>query len=552
MNSAPSTSSWLLWLRNAIILGALAAGVFWGVAELLAPPVAVVGSDPGLPKAQLDDLQRTAQTVNADFEKAWAQQQLQPAGKADDLTLVRRLSLALTGSIPSLQELRMLESLKGADLPQWWLSHLLADRRTSDYLAERLARVYVGIENGPLLMYRRRRLVDWLSDAIQQNRPYDQIARSLIDSNGVWTTNPAVNFVTVTKEDKKGPDAVKLAAKVSRAFLGVRIDCVQCHDGKLGSTWKQTDFHQLAAFFGQADFALNGLRDDPKQNYKVRYLGRADEAQVSPLVPWKPELLPAKGTPRAKLAAWVTAKENKAFARAMVNRMWALLFNRPLIAPVDDLPLDGPFPVGMELLADDFLTHGYDLQRLIRVIASTKVFQLSSQSGDPDHPVTMATENAWAAFPVTRLRPEQMAGSVIQAASLSTIDAETHVIFRLKRSIDVGNFVKRYGDSGEDNFEDAGGTIPQRLLLMNGNMITANTGNNPFINASTRISMLAPDNATAVEVAYLSIFTRRPTATEQTYFTGQLATSKSANSRSSAMSDLYWTLMNATEFSWNH
>ena len=552
MNSAPSTSSWLLWLRNAVILGALAAGAFWGVAELLAPPVAVVGSDPGLPKAQLEDLQRTAQTVNADFDKAWAQQQLQPAGKADDLTLVRRLSLALTGSIPSLQEIRILQSLKGVDLPQWWLSHLLSDRRTSDYLAERLARVYVGIENGPLLMYRRRRLVDWLSDAIQQNRPYDQIARSLIDSNGVWTTNPEVNFVTVTKEDKKGPDAVKLAAKVSRAFLGVRIDCVQCHDGKLGSTWKQTDFHQLAAFFGQADFALNGLRDDPKQSYKVRYLGSPDEQKVPALVPWKPELLPAKGTPRTKLAAWVTAKENKAFARAMVNRMWALLFNRPLIAPVDDIPLDGPFPVGMELLADDFLTHEYDLQRLIRVIANTKVFQLSSQSGDPDHPVTLATENAWAAFPVTRLRPEQMAGSVIQAASLSTIDAETHVIFRIKRSIDVGNFVKRYGDSGEDNFEDAGGTIPQRLLLMNGNMITTNTGNNPFINASTRISMLAPDNATAVDAAYLSIFTRPPTAAEKTYFTGLLASSKSANSRSTAMSDLYWTLMNATEFSWNH
>jgi len=553
MNSAPSTSSWLLWLRNAVILGALAAGAFYGVAELLAPPVVEVGSAPGLPQAQLEDIQRTAQTVDADFEKAWARQQLQPVAKADDLTLVRRLSLALTGSIPSLQELRMLESLQSADVPQWWLSHLLLDRRTSDYLAERLARVYVGIENGQLLIYRRRRLVDWLSDAIQQNRPYDQIARSLIDSNGIWTTNPEVNFVTVTRENNKGPDEIKLAAKVSRAFLGVRIDCVQCHDGKLGSTWKQTDFHQLAAFFGQADFNLNGLHDDPKLNYKVRYLGKTEEEKVQPVVPWKPELLPAKGSPRAKLASWVTAKENKPFARALVNRMWALLFNRPLVSPVDEIPLEGPFPAGLELLADDFLAHRYDLQRLIRVIVSTKPFQMSSQSSDPSHPVTTAAENSWAAFPVTRLRPEQMAGSVIQAASLSTIDAETHVLFRIKRDIDVNNFVKRYGDSGEDNFEDAGGTIPQRLLLMNGNMITNNTSNNaPLLNASSRISMLAPDNATAVEAAYLSIFTRRPTAAEKTYFTGLLASSKSANSRRTAMSDLYWTLMNATEFSWNH
>ncbi|HRH95714.1 MAG TPA: DUF1549 domain-containing protein [Prosthecobacter sp.] len=553
MNSAIPSSPWLLWLRNAVILGALASGVCWGVAELLTPPVVHAGGGFGVPKAMLEDIRQTAQVVDADFEKDWAQKQMQPAPRADDLTLVRRLSLALTGSIPSLQEIRMLESLKGADAVQGWLSHLLPDRRMSDYLAERLVRVYVGVENGPFLIYRRRRLVDWLSDSIQQNRPYDQIARSLIDSTGVWTTNPAVNFVTVTNQmNGKGPDEAKLAARVSRAFLGVQMDCVQCHDGKLGSTWKQEDFHQLAAYFGQAKFELNGLRDDPKQKYKTRYLGRTEEEVVPAMVPWKPELLPAKGTPRDKLARWVTSKENRPFARTLVNRMWALLFNRPLISPVDDVPLEGPFPPGMEALADDLIAHDFDLQRLIRVIAATRVFQQSSRSTDPSHPVTEEAEKVWAAFPVTRLRPEQMAGSVTQASSLSTIDAETHVLFRIKRDLDVANFVKRYGDSGEDNFDDAGGTIPQRLLLMNGSMISNNTNSNPLINASTRIGMLAPDNRTAIEAAYLSIFTRRPTPAEADHFTGLLAGIKGKNSRNNAMSDLYWTLMNATEFSWNH
>ena len=561
MNPTPPSSRWLLWLRNAVIFGALVAGAVWSVAELLTPPVGKVSSYVGLPKEKLADILHTAQAVDADFEKEWAQKQLQPAVKADDLTLVRRLSLALTGSIPSLQEIRELETLKGADVTQWWLSRLLADRRTSDYLAERLVRVYVGIENGPFLIYRRRRLVDWLSDGLQHNRPYDQIVRSLINANGVWTTSPEVNFITVTSEKKvsakgkkeeQGPNEAKLAARVSRAFLGVRIDCVQCHDGKLGSTWQQADFHKLAAFFGQADMSLNGLRDNPADKYEFRYLGKTDEEIVPAMVPWKPELLPAKGAPRAKLADWVTAKENKAFARTIVNRMWALLFNRPLIAPVDDIPLEGPFPAGMELLADDFIAHGSDLQRLIRVIVATRVFQQSSRSDDPAHPVTEAAEQCWAAFPVTRLRPEQMAGSVIQAASLSTIDAETHVLFRIKRDLDVANFVKRYGDAGEDTFDDGGGTIPQRLLLMNGNMVTDNTRGNPLINAGTRIGLLAPNDATAVEAAYLSIFTRRPTPAEANHFTGLLATAKSTNSRSNAMSDLYWTLMNATEFSWNH
>lgn len=553
MNPVPSLSSWLLWLRNAVILGALVAGVAWGVSVLLTPPVIQVGNDTGLSKTALADIQKIAKAVDTSFEQDWSQKQIQPAAHADDLTLVRRLSLALTGSIPSLQEVRMMESLKGANATQWWLSHLLPDRRTSDYLAERLVRVYVGIENGPFLIYRRRRLVDWLSDAIQQNRPYDQIARSLISAQGVWTTNPEVNFVSVTNQmNNKGPDEAKLAARVSRAFLGVQMDCVQCHDGKLGSTWKQSDFHTLAAYFGQAKFELNGLRDDPKQKYKFRYLGKTEEEVVPAMVPWKPELLPQKGTPRDRLASWVTAKENKPFARTLVNRMWALLFNRPLITPVDDIPLEGPFPPGMEALADDLIAHNFDLHRLLRVISATRVFQQSSRSADLTHPVTEAAEKCWAAFPVTRLRPEQMAGSVIQAASLSTIDSEAHVIFRIKRDIDVAKFVKRYGDSGEDNFDDGGGTIPQRLLLMNGNMVADNTRGNPLINAGTHIGMLAPNDATAVEAAYLSIFTRRPTPAEADHFTDLLATAKSSNSRSNAMSDLYWTLMNATEFSWNH
>ena len=550
MNPSPTSSNWIAWLRNAVILGALGVAAVWSVGDWFLPPVSALNPDVGVADAEMKDIQRVAQTVNADFEKEWTQHGLKPVGRADDLTIARRLSLALTGSIPSLQEIRSLETLKDVDRTQWWLTQLLGDRRSSDYLAERFARVYVGIENGNLLMYRRRRLVDWLSDALQKNRPYDQIVRELIDCEGVWTTNPAVNFITVTNEDKKGPDEAKLAAKVSRAFLGVRIDCVQCHDGKLDSPWKQTDFHQLAAYFGQLNFNVNGLRDDPKQAYKVRYLGELEEVKVSAKVPWKPELLPAKGKPREQLAAWVTAKENKAFARAIVNRMWAMLLNRPLVSPVDEVPLEGPFPPGMEVLADDFMAHGCDLQRLMRVIVATRVFQQSSRSADPDHPATQAAEDRWAVFPVTRLRPEQMAGSVIQASSLTTIDAETHVVFRLKRNADVSNFVKRYGDSGEDTFDDGAGTIPQRLLLMNGNMINNNISNNPIINASTRIGLLAPNPAAAVEAAYLSIFTRRPTNEEAALFQGQIAAAK--RSKSNAMADLYWTLMNATEFSWNH
>ena len=540
MDPPSSPSPALVWLRNAavVILLAALAGVaawFW-----LEKPQAVKAAK------LVDEVKPIAAKVDTAFQADWASKGIAAASRADDLSIIRRLSLALTGSIPSLEEIREVQAMQGDDVPLRWLARLLADRRTSDYLAERLARVYVGTENGPFLIYRRRRLVEWLSEALLQNRPYDRIVRDLVESKGVWTTNPAVNFITVTNEQRKGPDEKKLAAKISRAFLGVRIDCVECHDGKLGSPWKQSDFHQLAAYFGQAKFDFTGLRDDPKQQYKTRFLGEIEPAVISTKVPWMPELMPEKGPPRSRLADWITAKENKTFARTLVNRFWALLFNKPLITPVDDIPLEGPFPPGMELLAEDFIAHDFDLHHLIRVITATRVFEASSLTDQPQ------AEAHWAAFPVTRLRPEQMAGSVIQAASLGSIDSEAHVLFRIKRDIDVNNFVKRYGDKGEDDFDNAGGTIPQRLLLMNGNMVTDNVKGNPLVGASTRIGLLSPDNQTAIESAYLAVFTRKPSPEESAHFEGLLASAKSTNSRSSAMSDLYWTLMNATEFSWNH
>ena len=224
------------------------------------------------------------------------------------------------------------------------------------------------------------------------------------------------------------------------------------------------------------------------------------------------------------------------------------MFGTPLFEAVDNVPLEGPFPPGLELLADDFVKHGYDLRRLIRVIAATDVFQRDSRA---DHDITRRHESHWAAFPLTRLRPEQVAGSLLQSSSLKTVDANSHIVVKFARATQEGNFVRRYGDTGEDEFAAHGGTIPQRLLLMNGNLVKEKTRENLVMNASTRIAALAPDNKTAVETAYLSVLTRRPTAAELQHFAAKLERTKSKQ-RARQLEDLFWTLVNSTEFSWNH
>jgi hypothetical protein len=481
---------------------------------------------------------------------------LQPAPLADDLTLARRLSLALTGSVPSLEEIRAFEAQPAATRMEWWMNRLLADRRTADYLAERFARAYVGTEDGPFLVYRRRRFASWLSDRLHTNQPYDQTVREMVAGQGLWTNKPSVNFLTATISEGR-PDPVRLAGRTSRALLGLRIDCLQCHDDRLGNVelgemgqpreGLQSDFHQLAAFFADADVSLVGVRDK-QQEYLVRYLDEENEQSVPARPPYRADLMPDQGSRRSRLAAWVTHPENRPLAREAVNRFWALLFGRPLVEPVDDISLHGPFPPGLELLVDDFIEHGYDSHRLLRIMAGSAPFRRDSRAV---FRLTQDHETHWAAFPLSRLRPEQVAGALVQSCSVKTLDSHAHIVFQLLRSLQTNEFVGRYGDIGEDEFDDRGGTIPQRLLLMNGRLVRDSTRGNLITNAAAQIATFAGDDPRAVESAYLAVLTRRPSPIELEKFVARLG-DRSAGSRRKAVEDLYWVLVNSTEFSWNH
>jgi hypothetical protein len=532
-----------MWLRHLLFVGIVFAGI-GALAAAMFPP-ALRQRTRQVDAAVLDG--EVVQQVNAAFRAQWAEAGLQAAPAAPELAVVRRLALGLTGRVPSLQEIREFEAYAGENRQRWWLAGTFEDRRYADYMAERLARAFVGTEDGPFLVFRRRRFVSWLSDELLRNRPYDELVRELIAADGLWTDRPATNFVTVTIQQgqKNLPDRERLAGRVARAFLGVRLDCAQCHNHPF-EKWKQADFQGLAAYFGQVKQGFSGIHDgEGELELENRKTGVLET--IAPRVPFLAELVPLEGTRRQQLAHWVTQRGNPYFARATVNRVWALLFGRPLVEPVDDLASADPMPRVLEILAEDFSSHGYDLRRLIHIIAATEVFQLDSAA---PHEITESHETAWAAFPLTRLRPEQVVGSVLQAASLGTIDAESPLVVRLLTTIGERDFVKRYGDTGEDEFGGRGGTIPQRLLLMNGDLVHDKTHESPF-NAGTRIGWLAPDDRAAVRTAYLTILTRVPTAEEAAHFEQRLAGSK-GNERGRRMEDIYWALINSTEFAWNH
>jgi hypothetical protein len=539
-------------------LALAAAVVVWS-----APSAPSIAPSPRLNALARDhEFSQTLAEVNRQLALLAENSELKLGPRADNLEIARRVSLALVGNSLSLEELRALERQPPAQQIPWLVDYLLHQPRWADYFAERLSRVFVGTDQGPPFLFRRRKFNLWLSEQLDAGVPYDRIVRSMLSAEGLWTDTPQVNFITATMDgaDRGRCDPVRLAGRTSRAFLGLRIDCLQCHDDFIGDldlgspanprAGKQSDFHQLAAFFaGTAlpDPAFSGIREDGLP-YDYQYLGESSTQTIVPAVPFQPELLPDEGKPRARLASWVTHPSNQAFARACVNRIWALLFSKPLVSPVDNIPLNQSVPPVLDTLADDLANQGFDLRRLIQLIISTDAFQRSSRA---EFQITEHHEANWAVFPISPLRPEQVAGSLLQATSLQAIDSTSSILTRLSFYEEIQTFIERHGDQGEDDFDGGSVTIPQRLLLMNGKLVSERTQIDFISNAGTRISRLVPDDRRAVELIFLSVLNRQPAEAEMKRFVEHLNRS-SGNQRARAIADIYWAMINSTEFSWNH
>jgi hypothetical protein len=509
------------------------------------------------------ELTDVVSTLDNEFAATIADTGLETAPPASWQTVTRRLSMALVGKGLSLEEYRWVESLPEGERINRWTEALLDDPRSHAYLAERFARAFVGTSEGPFVLFRRRKFQLWLADQIAENRNYDAVVRSMVSGEGLWTDNPGVNFITATmdEQDDGRADPIRLAGRTSRAFLGMRIDCLQCHDDFLGSIelgeptdprgGTQQDFHRLAAFYSGTRLTegniFAGIRDDA-QPYEYQYLNQDTETTVEPSAPFLNELMPSEGEPRDRLGRWITHPQNKPFARATVNRMWAFVYGKALVDPIDDIAFVGPFPAGLETLAEDFIEHDYDLRRLIRILTRLDVFRRDSNA---DFEIDARHEDVWAVFPMTQLRPEQVVGSLHQSARLKRIDRDSSFFSQIEQFGTINDFLKSYGDRGEDEFIADSVTVPQRLMVMNGNVVTERIGGNPIANAGPRIAMLADDDEHAIEIAFYSVLNRRPSqddlATFRDFLDGQ-----TNDARVRAIADIYWVLYNSTEFLWNH
>ncbi len=282
--------------------------------------------------------------------------------QASDATYLRRVRLDLTGRLPTPEEVQDFLANPSVEKRPRLVDRLLQSEEFADYWAYQFS-VLLQVRSRGGEPEIARTFHAWLRDLIRSGTPLDDAARVLLTAEGDSHEFGPANFYRVVDS------ARSQAEYVGRVFMGVRIGCANCHNHPL-DRWTQDDYHGLAAVFARID-----------RGRHVRVLPRGEVTHPNTGEPALPRLpggrtLDPNDDPRHPLADWLTANENPYFARAIVNRLWASMFGRGLVEPVDDLRATNPatHPDLLDALADDFVAHGYDLRHTLRQIATSATY----------------------------------------------------------------------------------------------------------------------------------------------------------------------------------
>jgi hypothetical protein len=459
-----------------------------------------------------------AADVDQKLAAAWRKQHLVPGPLADDATFLRRVTIDLTGTIPTADAVRAFLADTRRDKRARAVDELLASPAYAQHWASFWDRALMGRLPRKLPALDHEGFDRWLEDQFAANRPWNQLVRDLVATSGVNTDEPAVNWIL-----RYTQQPTDLTGKMSRLFLGVQIQCAQCHDHP-SEKWKQDDFRSLAACFART----GPIPLEDKQKGQVRKVELRDQAgptfgggdmsdlRLIALAP--PRALDGtdfskSDNRRSALADWITRPDNPYFARAIVNRYWAHLVGRGFVEPVDDFRHSNPpvVPELLDALAADFVAHGYDLQRLIRVICATRAYQLAvvvGRPGDLDEQL----------FVHHRLRPlggEELYNALSSATNLENALAKAGLpnVEQLKLQIQGAfDFLFSVDEEGPPP-ADFAGSIQQALLFLNGRLVNRASAAVPGMTLAGILDFPA-DDALKIEALYLRTLSRKPTQAE--------------------------------------
>ncbi|MBI3407566.1 MAG: DUF1549 domain-containing protein [Planctomycetes bacterium] len=508
-------------------------------------PASNLGVIPGA--GQKLDALALSKIIDDQVNKKLLSEEIKASGKSADTEFLRRVYLDLIGVIPPPEKVREFLDNTDAEKRRKVIDDLLADPRFGKALAENWAGLMVPRESNNRLL-KSTPLHEWLASAFHEGKPLDKIVYELLTATGTQEENGAVTFFI------GNPTVDKMTDNVSRMFLGLQLQCAQCHNHPFVE-WKQNDYWGMAGFFRKVKLSAN-----PQQAAKKGVSPGITESaggkggKKMPL-PESVKNVPAKflmgeqpklkdGEPnRPVLAKWLTAVENPYFARAMVNRFWYQLFGRGIVNPVDDMHDDNA-PTHGELLAaltEQFKTNGFDVKYLLRAICNSEAYQRTSRPEAEN-----GSDTEFYSHRVVRvLSPEQLFDSLVRVLGLP--GGRKGDVAPIAKKGPIGsprdaflNFFRI--DEGANPLEYQAG-IPQALRLMNAG------GLNNTLPAVVAAMKDAKGPEQVIERLFFVALSRPPTGEE----TRRMLThaQREGDSRG-GYSDILWALLNSSEFALNH
>jgi hypothetical protein len=487
---------------------------------------------------------------------------------ADDSAVLRRTYLDIIGTLPTSAEVRKYLSDASADKHQRLVAELLDRPEYADYWAQKwadLLQIDKDIVSPPAAIAATR----WIHSQFRDNVPYNQFVQTVLTTQGSTMSESPAAFYQVHS------DAERTARAVSQLFLGVRIDCAQCHHHPF-ERWDQQDYYALAGFF-------TGIQRAAMPGGGMKISGRAGEPLIHPrtqeVIPAatlgeSPAAISPGGDRRRVFAEWTTSNDNPFFARMIVNRLVAHYFGRGLVEPVDDLRETNPAsnePL-MKALADHMVEVRFDLKAFTKTLLNSQVYQLSSV---PEPSNELDEQNysraAWKPMPA-----EVLLDAISQ---VTEVPEEFNGWPRGYRAIQVwdnklpSHFLEVFGRPSRQTVcsceRGTESSIAQALHLMNSQTTTGKLQSRHGVCA--RLARSDMNDAEVIEELYLRTLSRYPRPEELRLMlhafswdarsvVGVDADSRATSqdigattaARQEAIEDVLWTLMNSREFVFNH
>lgn len=496
--------------------------------------------------------------INEQLLKGWQDNEITASARASDAEWIRRVFLDIVGHIPTVEQTAKFLANTKADKRTRVIEVLLKDEDYVRHSTTIWTNLLIGRSNPRQV--NRGALEKYFREAFALNRGWDEVVADIISAEGSADENGASNFLLAHLNDQ----AVPATAITSKLFLGLQLQCTQCHNHPFNDS-TQAEFWEFNSFFKQIEVANRTSKSNPNERvallrnngaggptfYESRQgvvaaaLPRFNGVQVS---------ADASVNRRAELAKILTTGDSTQIARAFVNRLWKQYFGASFTPAVDDMGshVEVSHPELLDQLTREFVRSGYDIKRLTRWICQSNAYNLSSQASENnpvDNPQIGNTPLFSRAY-VKSMNVEQLFDSVLVATQAQDAFGSSWDVVQQRRQQWLQQFVQAWDTDENDEADLFDGSISQALMMMNGELVSL-----ALSNRGTLLNDIVLDRTSdtaKIEAISLAALSRKP-STQETAAVRRLIRDRAPHmdarsATASSLQDLFWAYLNSNEF----